>query len=913
MPSSPRILHEDWLDHPKDGDFVKSYGILTNDELCFYESPTKREKILARIEVTDILEAIRSDLKSSKFESKPVYTQYNTKSLKKKIHQSICIWRKNRTINYLLCSDPNASQQWVPALRRAIQSHEAQKALAKFEFRLKSIKKGNNEYKTKESLSLMEDNNNNNNNNNALKYRTSPRVTQQIPFPIAAVVLHRFCNEMYRKALYYMHYERGTISEKYNRKLKYKFSNVAICPIGLWQMLGLFWLGANGRTKASLDSLITKLPKFHHLGLFLFVHLYEHFFFFIILKKFVYVRKAGNKEINQKIKIKKRTDMGHWETESREKVKQLFLWQQGINRQFKEKERVPSSEDLVIPPPSHLQTNDSGVFAAIQEDEEEEPKNGNAIKTLQIQLSDPTPNVNTSQLPTVIDKVTPLATNDKEPVKKFLIDAPALTIDTADSFGHVSGHSLVIPSPIADDVQEQEQEQEQSQEQSQEPEQSPDDFEISDISSSKRSRKASNAPVMTQLYVGTCVWVDSCFSISPSFSKTFKRYLRHAALSDESKHKRIQRKINEWAGRQTNSKIEHVMEEINYDAASIGVSTLYFKGVFEYEFDVDDTFQLPFFTSEHCDCELKQIPFMHDVRNVLYYNDIATAEEANRVGKCCVVLNYHLLHDDLLQSLSLVLIKYTSCDFSQAPLTLVSFHFILGLVLLYHNWLGEVYDLINNCKEVCVDLRIPKMDIVTHMDVAQFLEESQHLNVAFDSTEADFSKMCNNAKERGLHMSQLIQQIHLCVDETGFTPAYTKHINEETKLPETPVEIIKNGVVKESFNYPFDLYLLTTQNDLVWFVGRIADPSPQTKFSEKASTVASNSIGCELNFLLLYLFASCFTKLLISSFDCINFICLCFFGCFCWHVFCFFSCKFQQFNFSKTRLLGQNKAKRFSA
>ncbi|ETO13298.1 hypothetical protein RFI_24076 [Reticulomyxa filosa] len=116
--------------------------------------------------------------------------------------------------------------------------------------------------------------------------------------------------------------------------------------------------------------------------------------------------------------------------------------------------------------------------------------------------------------------------------------------------------------------------------------------------------------------------------------------------------------------------------------------------------------------------------------------------------------------------------------------------------------------------------------------------------VAFDPTEADFSKMCNNTKERGLHMSQLIQQIHICVDETRFTSAYTKHVNEEIKSPETPIKITKNDVVKKSFNYPFDL---TTQSDLVWFVGRIADPSPQTKFSDKASAAISNSIGCGCN------------------------------------------------------------------
>ncbi|ETO33403.1 hypothetical protein RFI_03706 [Reticulomyxa filosa] len=136
------------------------------------------------------------------------------------------------------------------------------------------------------------------------------------------------------------------------------------------------------------------------------------------------------------------------------------------------------------------------------------------------------------------------------------------------------------------------------------------------------------------------------------------------------------------------------------------------------------------------------------------------------------------------------------------------------------NSLNEFYSALKKSKRQVMELSFPKLRLDTFVDLSSVLEEP--LDNTFDVTEADFSRMSKKAKELGLCVSQLIHNVRLVVDEMG-----------ENALPDNIVKECTDD--KESFNYPFDVYLMNATQDQIFLCGRIGDPDPSIPFQKDAS------------------------------------------------------------------------------
>ncbi len=95
--------------------------------------------------------------------------------------------------------------------------------------------------------------------------------------------------------------------------------------------------------------------------------------------------------------------------------------------------------------------------------------------------------------------------------------------------------------------------------------------------------------------------------------------------------------------------MESVVDRLGFNAASLAISTLYFHGVFQTAFDPRYTENKSFYTMNSRLEELKYVPFMRTRRKMSYYKD----HKYSIVG-----LDYHLQTGDILESLTLLCVKY---------------------------------------------------------------------------------------------------------------------------------------------------------------------------------------------------------------------------------------------------------------
>jgi len=280
--------------------------------------------------------------------------------------------------------------------------------------------------------------------------------------------------------------------------------------------------------------------------------------------------------------------------------------------------------------------------------------------------------------------------------------------------------------------------------------------------------------------------------------------VRHARFYDESKHSEIATAIDNWAAKHTLSKAPQVGAHLQLiEASSIGVSALYFHGIFWYPFDPKNTKTMPFFTDLKKSDELKRVAFINGKTKCRYYDGVKHNDNWT-----IVCLDYHLSDTDSLDRLSLVLAKRIGYNNrKESRIEKQTDHIGSKPIAL-----NDFYAAMKKSKRQMVDLSFPKMNLESLLHLSSILEDP--LDRAFDVTEADFGRISKNAKEYGLCISQLVHNVRVVIDERG------QHTLSQDLLQEV--------APKEEFNYPFDVYLMNSTQDQIFLCGRIADPDPAT-------------------------------------------------------------------------------------
>ena len=203
--------------------------------------------------------------------------------------------------------------------------------------------------------------------------------------------------------------------------------------------------------------------------------------------------------------------------------------------------------------------------------------------------------------------------------------------------------------------------------------------------------------------------------------------------------------INQWGSDHTMGMIDKVLDESTFtpDAASYLLNAVYFKGIWTLKFDKEETKDELFNGKE-------TVPMMH-MRKCLPYGEnddyqALTLPYGNEAYHMTVLLP----RED--KSINDVLAKLDA-----------------------DTWLWYLQPV---CGEIDVDVKLPRMDITTHVNLVETMK-ALGMPSAFDPTEADIPNYCSISQ----YISNMFQVAKIKMDEEGTEAAAITVVETTDALP----------------------------------------------------------------------------------------------------------------------------------
>lgn len=130
-----------------------------------------------------------------------------------------------------------------------------------------------------------------------------------------------------------------------------------------------------------------------------------------------------------------------------------------------------------------------------------------------------------------------------------------------------------------------------------------------------KSALASTDPKI-QLKIANSLWVKNGFELNPSFVERNKQHYAAEIASLDFSDPSAAQTVNSWVKRNTEGKIEKIVERIKPDEILFLINAIYFKGQWQYEFKKENTKPDVFTVAGG---EEKKVLMMSQSRNFLYY------------------------------------------------------------------------------------------------------------------------------------------------------------------------------------------------------------------------------------------------------------------------------------------------------
>ncbi len=245
--------------------------------------------------------------------------------------------------------------------------------------------------------------------------------------------------------------------------------------------------------------------------------------------------------------------------------------------------------------------------------------------------------------------------------------------------------------------------------------------------------------------------------------------------------------INTWVEEQTNEKIVDLIPEGMLDSLTKLVLTnaIYFKGDWAKPFDTDATADGPFNISAD---ETVDVPLMHKTRSF----DYAETDDTQ-------VLRMPYAGDEL----SMIIILPKAAD---------------GLADVATSLAQDGLDaLTTDLATARVAVALPKFTMSSQFSLGDMLR-AMGMTDAFSDGQADFTGMSEQAKADGLHISAVVHQAFVDVNEEGTEAAAATAVGiQVTSIPPPPIEF--------TADHPFVFVIRHDATGTILFIGRVIDPS----------------------------------------------------------------------------------------
>ncbi len=257
------------------------------------------------------------------------------------------------------------------------------------------------------------------------------------------------------------------------------------------------------------------------------------------------------------------------------------------------------------------------------------------------------------------------------------------------------------------------------------------------------------------------------------------------------------RTINTWVAEQTNEQIVDLIPEgmLGPLTRLVLTNAIYFKGDWTNAFDPRSTADRPFHISTD---ETIDVPLMRQTDDFGYAETDAVQ-----------VLRLPYIGDEL----SMIVILPKAVDG-------------LGNVesSLAANGLG---DLTANLTALEVTVTLPKFTMSSQFSLGDVLQ-AMGMTDAFNEAAADFTGLSERADDDGLHISAVVHQAFVDVNEEGTEAAAATGVGiEQTSVAAEPIEF--------TADHPFVFVIRHEATGAILFIGRVTDPSGQTVASDGAA------------------------------------------------------------------------------
>ncbi len=99
-----------------------------------------------------------------------------------------------------------------------------------------------------------------------------------------------------------------------------------------------------------------------------------------------------------------------------------------------------------------------------------------------------------------------------------------------------------------------------------------------------------------EFQIGNSIWIDDFFSVENTFIDINRTYFDADVVTLELQSPKALNTINNWVNTKTNEKIPKILDSIKGNIVMFLISTIYFKGDWTSQFNVQDTVEDDFFS-----------------------------------------------------------------------------------------------------------------------------------------------------------------------------------------------------------------------------------------------------------------------------------------------------------------------------
>jgi serpin B len=283
--------------------------------------------------------------------------------------------------------------------------------------------------------------------------------------------------------------------------------------------------------------------------------------------------------------------------------------------------------------------------------------------------------------------------------------------------------------------------------------------------------------------IANSVWVEKRLSVKKPFMTALETYYLAEARSFDVTDDGAVNVINGWIADKTHDKIQKMLESLDPDLAMLLINAVYFNGKWRYQFDKDDTQDLPFYVTPESPVE---VPMMYQKEKFA----VAGTDKATLVELPYGQGNYSMV----------VMLPDEGVSLEEVASDLNP-----------ETWAQWMAYLSNGTTEV--ELSLPRFKYEFKRKLNDDLK-NLGMGVAFEPFLADFS----NISDQGLFISFVLHQTFIETNEEGTEAAAATVVGISlTSMPPQPQVI--------NINRPFLYFIRETSTGTIVFMGQVVDPS----------------------------------------------------------------------------------------